>query len=428
MRWVFGIVVGLSSASSAFAADTSPPRVGPVVVGMTVEAAQAALPSAAWGTVVSPHTGKVIGTKAEAAWTLDEQPYEIGLRSLRYGAAVLTLRSQTQVRGVRVCRTRVLALAAYFEQFFGELRPAAGASPFKTRKTGRNAQVGEAETESEDDLFGEDSAYGWFFAQDASAAYPFGVSATAQYLPERGSCAITADVVMPAKNRPDFEVLDTKTVKPTVLPSPSMLSFSLEGLDLPKGGKTVTLNCAVVRAAGYMEDCFEGVRGSAPTPEGRAAKVRAGKMAFDPKQLDPDNDVPLRAMLAIKLLPSERRTPAELGVSHPAPPVNNPPPPPMWTPPSVKHVWAKVPTPDELTMRYPAAALRDDIEGAITATCTVRADLSLACTDITGDPPGVFEAAGKSVLALYRVAPTLKDGTLAAGATFKLRVKFVIPD
>ncbi|MFM9864077.1 MAG: energy transducer TonB, partial [Micropepsaceae bacterium] len=283
------------------------------------------------------------------------------------------------------------------------------------------AQVGEVEEEGDDDFFGTDSMYGWFFSQAPSEAYPFGVSANAQFLPGDRTCAIAADIKLPAKNRPAFEVLDTQAVKPTRQPTASVPSFSIEGLSLPKGGTTVSLNCEVVRTAGYLQDCFEGARGKPLTPEGRAARERANGIAFDPKQLDPDNDVPLRAVLTMKLLPSEQKTPAELGVSHPAPMSGNPRP-------TVNHRWAKVATGDELMTRYPMKALREGIQGSITATCTVRADMSLSCTDIIGDPPGVFEGAAKSVLALYRVEPTLKDGTRAEGAVLKLRVKFVIPE
>ena len=219
-------------------------------------------------------------------------------------------------------------------------------------------------------------------------------------------------------------------VRPAHQPPPEILSASLEGLDLPKGGKTIQLNCEVVRASGAPRDCFEGARGSTPTPEGRAATVRAYYIVFDPKQLDPDNDVPLRVTLAIKLSPAERRAQVKLGA-----PKNPPPPlpmqvpsPPSRTPSSLKVVWTKVPTANELSARYPAVALRDGIKGSIVASCTVRADLSLSCQALASDPPGVFEAAGQSVFELYRVAPVLKDGTLAVGTTLKQRVLFRIEE
>ena len=95
---------------------------------------------------------------------------------------------------------------------------------------------------------------------------------------------------------------------------------------------------------------------------------------------------------------------------------------------TTSYTWAKIPTPTELEARYPRAALNDGIEGFIVARCTVREDLSLSCTDVVSTPEGTFEEAGTDVIALFRVAPLLREGKSAVGATFPLRVRFQIAE
>lgn len=99
---------------------------------------------------------------------------------------------------------------------------------------------------------------------------------------------------------------------------------------------------------------------------------------------------------------------------------------PAAAPRVVMHTWAKVPTVDEISRLYPVRAIADELQAVITAQCTVQEDLALACKDLVSDPPEVkdFDDAALRVIALYRVAPVLRDGRPAVGWTFPLRVRF----
>lgn len=412
-----GICVALLASSTLAADGPSSPAAGPFAVTMTVEEALRALPSA--DKTLSPYAGRVVSVATD--WTHAEQAYRVMLRPMRYGAAKLTLRSEQKVRNSRACRERVTALAAYFETDFGALAPSASDSTsFDTLKVGRTARVGEAELEIDGERFGDASVFAWFFSQPAAGDRRYAIVASAQYTPFTDKCAIAADVTVAKVGRPAYETMDVSALKAVQQPTRFDLSDSIEGLTLPKAGVTVALDCEVVRGNGRIRDCFSGERGKPLSQEARAAVRRLNATVFDPKQLDPDNDVPLRGVFSVKLKPGDRMKAPAL----PLPTVMVPPP--RSADNTINHVWAYSPAPGEVSKLYPARALDAGIEGRITADCTVREDLSLRCINVASTPSNdsAFEEAALKVIALHRVAPVMRDGTLAAGAEFPLAVKF----
>lgn len=448
MRRVEGIIFAvLLGAPVAVAADGAPPpQVGPVSVDMSFEAARAALPAVAWKNEVSPYSGNVVAISAESAWTLEGQTYGVRLRRFKSGAALLSVWSEQPVKRGRECRKRVLALAAYFDSYFGALvsaEPVAprewtpgsisvqrtpGGHPYAvatpgyasgpsqdTHRAAKNAIVGETEY--------KDDAIHWSFAQTESQGYGFAIVADAHYRPEGEDdepavCAIAADISKKLPYRLVPETLDTARVKPVAKTSAATLHHSIHGLDLPKQGVSVPMRCSIERTTGRVRTCRRDPQSDARSREEIAAAQRLEDIRFDPKQLDPDNDVPLEATFAVKLSPSDRRPEFE----RPRMPAAKPPVPLR----TFNHVWARTATFGQLMALYPREALSKGIEGRVTATCVVQADLSIACTNLVNATPDIpaFEDAARRVFAYYRVEPLLRDGKSAVGTSIPLAIRF----
>ena len=447
-RIAWGLVGILCAGSTALAADGAP-QVGPIAVDMSLEAARAAAPAVAWKDVVSEHSRTVVEIGADEAWTLEGQVYGVSLRPFRSGAAKLGIWSAQPVKRARECRKRVLALAAHFDAYFGALRsaemnwprqatagsisvqrtpdgvpyvvgsPGVSTGPSQdTYRVGKNAIVGETEFD------GDEEGVRWSFAQAASATFPFSIDAEARYRSEAGvdTCRIVADVAKKAPAGLAPERLDAARLKPIEKTSAATMHYSIDGLDLPKEGVSVPMRCEVERTTGALQHCLRVPWSPEQRLENNAAAERLDEMRFDPKQLDPDSDIPLEATFVVKLSPSDRR--AEFAkIPHPA----MKPKSMLATPPRpLNYVWAKTATFEELMAFYPEEERRKEIEAVVRAKCTVQADFSLACSELVNSAPDhpAFEAAALKVLALYRVEPALRDGKSAVGSTIALGVRF----
>jgi hypothetical protein len=415
------VIVILASTFALQAASAEPaPTVGPIALDMSVDAAQKATPEGR--PVVSPATGHIVAVGF--TWTLEEQAYDSELRPRRYGGSTLALRSSQSASSAKACRKRVLALATHFGTFFSALRPNAGLDiAHETRTAGNGATVGEAESRASGDWLGEDTIVSWFFSQEAGASSPFGIRASAQYLPRKDKCDIAANIVKPPTGAPAFETLDLKAVKPIGNVDATRLSVTAIDPNLPKGGAIVTLDCAINRMSGRADDCFEGERDRKMSQTALAALRRVWGVSFDPAKLDPDNEIPLRAVFAVRVTPEPPGTP------RPLPPV------PVPLSPTVRHapgtpvgpfVWTRVATPNELSEFYPADALAAGAEGYFRARCTVREDLSLSCPKVLSRPANDrrFDEAAQKVIGLFRVAPVRQDGQLAVGTEGPVAVRF----
>ena len=76
---------------------------------------------------------------------------------------------------------------------------------------------------------------------------------------------------------------------------------------------------------------------------------------------------------------------------------------------------------------YPTSALRNNLNGRLTALCQVQTDSSLICSDESFDPPEHFPYFRGHTLrqSLSRkIKPKLTDGTDAAGKRFRLVINF----
>jgi hypothetical protein len=438
------------------------PQVAGIAADMTLDAARAAAPALQWQNELSPHTGKTTAIWADAAFTLEGQAYRVSLQPKPSGTALLKIVSDQQVDKAKTCRARVVALAAHFDASFAEMKPPY--SPLDTPRTsgvsatynrlpggagyvsispnyiddgrdvdmidaGRNAEIREVEYDDTDDVE-------WTTAQRAKDDFPYALDFAASFhkgdeaLPS--TCHIEANVTRYPRDRqwpghPSFEMLDTAKTKLTQKPSMALLHNSLDGVELPPEGVTLAYRCDVNRVDGRVLYCGPHERKYGDAKLEQAARMRYEAMGFDPTGLDPDNDLPLRTDITIKLLPSERvkvealQQAAKPGTTA----LINTPVPPMPTP-----VWTQAPTSADLSRFYPPAALRKGIEARVIATCRIAEDLSLACVSFEINPPErtMFERAAKQIVALYRAAPKLKDGKGAAGAVVRVPIRFMLAD
>lgn len=255
----------------------------------------------------------------------------------------------------------------------------------------------------------KDDIVTWDFGQPASEFYPYSIRANGLFdeAGEKGvpPCRITAEITALPIGRPPHERLDAK-VKPIATAKPATLHSSLDGMRVPPEGVTISYDCGVVRTTGQVVGCRQlGARGH--DLEFRAGLLRLREYKFDPKHLDPDNDVPLRADITVILKPSERDP--KLAASAPA-----------------TAVWYSTATAADFSRYYPTKALDQEIEARVIATCLVEADLTLTCGGIRSEPAGitVFDDAVRKLIKHYRAAPLLRNDKPAAGATVEIPILF----
>jgi hypothetical protein len=442
------------------------PQVAGVAADMSLDAARAAAPTVQWQNELSPHSGKPTAIWADAAFTLEGQPYRVTLQPRPSGNAYLKLWSDEQVDKAKTCRARVVALAAHFDASFAEMK--APYSPLDTPRTsgatftynrlpggagyvsatpnfvddgrdidmidaGKNAEIREIEYDDNNDME-------WSTGQRAKDDFPYALDLLAAF--HKGDetlpsvCHIEATVTRYPPDRqwpgrPSFEELDTAKNKLTQQPSMAILHTSLDGIDLPPEGVTLAYRCEVNRVNGRVLYCSPHERKSGDAKHERAARMRYAAMGFDPKGLDPDNDLPLKTDVTIKLLPGERlKAEAVKEIAKPAPAVTSLINAPVSVAPMPTPVWTQSPTSADLSRLYPAEALRKELQARVVATCRIAEDLSLACVSFEINPPenALFEDAAKRILALYRAGPKLKDGKDAVGAVVRVPIRFQIED
>lgn len=91
-------------------------------------------------------------------------------------------------------------------------------------------------------------------------------------------------------------------------------------------------------------------------------------------------------------------------------------------------VWAQRPTARRISELYPERAGRDGVGGRVELDCSVRTNMSLACSVASESPAGLgFGRAALGAAASYRSRGALSDGADATGARTRIVVQFQAP-
>ena len=144
-----------------------------------------------------------------------------------------------------------------------------------------------------------------------------------------------------------------------------------------------------------------------------------------PPKLQPRPPVAVPDMPSIPPLPVP---PVERRIEEPRPPAAPPPEPPR---PSVitNPDWARRPSAEEVARYYPDRAMRMEVGGSASLSCTVTARGTLSSCNITSESPadmGFGDAAIK-LSKLFKMRPQTKDGQPVDGGTVRIPLRFTLP-
>lgn len=442
-------------------------RLGPFVVGMSVDEARAAAPDLAWrDTAVSKYTGRTLSIAADDAVTIGSLRHSVALTPGHYNWYYAVFRHSESVPDAPACERLSLPVVAELEANFGEfwaiprfdkrrlsspsdlqrttqgLADLAGANlgvPIRRRR-GAQARAGTPRYvlveaggrslmsfETNEDADGlprtDDPRWRLGIAEQmrpVASPYPeTDIRLESYYSREDASartCQLTT-IISYTPLRPPWETIEVTPAVLTQRPSIAYLHLSLDGVTLPAPATNVKLYCAVARPTGRFL-CSRAPKEKADAALVIAATMRSRAMQLAPATLDPDNPVNLRTTLSVTLAQAERRAIDFVDA------------------PSVatgEIQWAA--TPDESTLQsaYPADLLKQGQTGVVALVCQIQSDLSPLCvpaSPLDGGTPAVDEVQAKfawsarAMLSLYTAAPLLKSGAPAAGAVFSTRISF----
>lgn len=416
------LALTLAGTAPAPAAEAPEIRFGPLTVGMSVAAARAALPQAAWKVGwASPVTGRVSRLSAPEALEFGGRRMNVDVRDEYYDWH-LELTARSTEAHVQACEQAGLAMLTALEQAVGPLQA--------ERNPGGEVLA-----------FGTGSQAMWRAVQDPG-----------EVLSRRQAASTRVDRMslgarrlfdrLEVKGQVGFEARQAQNCSFFAIaigwrprPAPEVLAWDparvrermtigerhrlAAGLNLPPEGVAVRLRCEVQRQSGLVGSC-QPVDPAAQAPEFlRLAQRHAARMVLDMSGQDRDDPQPMVTELPVTLTPGDRR-PLDFG------------------PPTVPMSGVRfVGQPDGKALRsaYPFRAQRQGVGAVVDLACQVQTDGTLVCLpaqaagrEALGPLAVEFERAAETLAADYRSAPELADGRPSAGVVIGLRVRFAMGD
>ncbi|HEY4125314.1 MAG TPA: hypothetical protein VGM36_11920 [Rhizomicrobium sp.] len=196
----------------------------------------------------------------------------------------------------------------------------------------------------------------------------------------------------------------------TASPSIGRLHHSLDGAMPPAQPMNVALDCQIDDSDGHLGDCVADAKSDpAAAPYVSAALQRATDYRVADKTTGGKWTPGENTIATLRIAASDRRDGLKVDAS--------------------KQELLKFlaqPRAEEMVRFYPRDALTAGVGADIQVGCVVQTDFSVVCPEISA-PDGAyqaqFRAAASQLVTLYRVAPTLTDGTSAVGTGFRATLK-----
>ena len=116
-------------------------------------------------------------------------------------------------------------------------------------------------------------------------------------------------------------------------------------------------------------------------------------------------------------------------IPEPSPPAPAPPPEPPRPTVIQSPDWLRKPSGEDVVRYYPERALRMNVEGRATLSCTVTTNGSLeGCTLVSETPDNQeFGGAALRMTRLFKLRPMTRDGVPVSGGTVKIPIRFQLP-
>jgi hypothetical protein len=408
MKRAFVFLAAILSATAAQAADEV--AIGPIKTGMTYDEVRAATPGAVW----KPMPFR--GIAAENAFSLGGLPFGAQYIPEPWDRYHILASHASTLTDVASCRADYEKAANALQAAIGDMR----APPeFAPSEIGFQAKQQEVKV-------GDGTALQIIHVDNAKpeSEWPFELSASLH----EGDTTVNmnGDVRAPILDKPAQCViritLGEYTKRPrrgsvapadlvfTAEPSISRLHHSLDNVTPPQQPVDVALNCEIDDADGHLDNCQPSQRNDpaamtyAAVAMDRANDYRVADKARTGRWTPGENTT-----LTVHISMADRRDGLKVDASKQS---------------LLK--FAIYPRQEEMVRFYPRDAMAAGAGTEIQVGCVVQADFSAVCPEISvpaGPYQTQFRQAASQIVTIYRVAPTLSDGTSSVGAGFRANLK-----
>jgi len=407
MKRTIIFLAAIFSATAAFAADEY--AVGPIKTGMTYDEVRAATPGAVWKPMpfrgIASNNAFTLGGLVFGAQYIPE-PWD------RYHIVASHASTFTDIAS---CRADYEKAAAAVQSTIGNMQAPPEFAPSEIGYVAKQSEVkvggGTALLIQHVDNAKPESE--WPFELSASVHEgDTTVNMSGEIRPamtDKPAQCIVRIALGEYTKRPRKGTVAFEDLIFTSEPSLSRLHHSLDTASPPAQPITVQLNCAIDDADGHIENCTAANNDPAAAAYANVALDRANDYLVADKTRSGKWTPGENTTLQIRIAATDRRDGLKVDIGKQS-----------------QLKFTAYPRPEEMVRFYPQDALAAGASTEIEVGCVIQTDLSAICPEITvpsGPYQTQFRAAASKIVTVYRVAPTLNDGTTAVGAGFRAKLK-----